>query len=411
MDEVFATLDRWRSGPPPADDVERAAALDGLEACGRSLASMTGEVAAGLRLAAAMLAANLLRDLGRRAEALEHYARGETEASTLATGGPTGRNELANLWTNRGICRMAEADGAAEALADFERAIALRRELPLEEVPIYRWGLSAGWINRGDALARLGRDDEAVESYDEGLAELARMEQTPMVRGRRVVAWNNRGLALLRLGRDEEARTAFREALDQAGDEVLLASVARLHLSRVTDDGEEALVLARRVVGDLAERERRDPLAAELGLKARHRVCERLCEWLDDREGRVDDWIAEASDRVEEGLELARAWESAGVLELREVAYDLFRVGLRVYRTCQPQFLAEFVVETLDPGEGGVGWDERFRDAGLAALRGAMADGRARGAEHGARRAERELEILVGLRRAEDRLAGWASGM
>ncbi|MEI9960210.1 MAG: hypothetical protein WDM76_03475 [Limisphaerales bacterium] len=44
----------------------------------------------------------------------------------------------------------------AEAVQCFDRAIELRRTLPLHENLLFRYGLAAGWMNRGDALTRLG---------------------------------------------------------------------------------------------------------------------------------------------------------------------------------------------------------------------------------------------------------------
>ncbi|HEY8966677.1 MAG TPA: hypothetical protein VIM58_09550, partial [Candidatus Methylacidiphilales bacterium] len=70
------------------------------------------------------------------------------------------RNEEASAWMHRGMDVLAEAAPSAskleEAVGHFDRAIALRRTLPLAENPFFRYGLSAGWINRGDAFARIG---------------------------------------------------------------------------------------------------------------------------------------------------------------------------------------------------------------------------------------------------------------
>ena len=63
-----------------------------------------------------------------------------------------------------------------------ERAIELRRSLPLEGNPWYRYVLAAGWMNRGDALTRLGSPEnlvEAVRSYDEALVIPVRVAWLP----------------------------------------------------------------------------------------------------------------------------------------------------------------------------------------------------------------------------------------
>ena len=59
--------------------------------------------------------------------------------------------------------------------------------------------------------------------------------------------------------------------------------------------------------------------------------------------------IEEATDAVDEGLALARHWEQRGESGFRALAEDLFRFGCRVYQAGQPQFLAEFILESLDP--------------------------------------------------------------
>ena len=55
------------------------------------------------------------------------------------------------------------------------------------------------------------------------------------------------------------------------------------------------------------------------------------------------------TDAVDDGLTLARRWEQAGVARFRDIAYDLFRFGARVYAVYQPQFLNEFVLDNLEP--------------------------------------------------------------
>jgi Flp pilus assembly protein TadD len=51
------------------------------------------------------------------------------------------------------------------------------------------------WYNRGIALGNLGRDEQAIASYNQALEIKPDDHQ----------AWNNRGIALGNLGRDEQA--------------------------------------------------------------------------------------------------------------------------------------------------------------------------------------------------------------
>src|SRR6476659_4499567 len=86
-------------------------------------------------------------------------------------------NQLASAWMKRGIALLDNTSPAAlrEAVDCFDLAIELRSALPLYLDPRFRYGLSAGWLNRGDALTRLGslKDlAEALRSYDEALKHL-----------------------------------------------------------------------------------------------------------------------------------------------------------------------------------------------------------------------------------------------
>jgi hypothetical protein len=62
-----------------------------------------------------------------------------------------------------------------------------------------------------------------------------------------------------------------------------------------------------------------------------------------------EDWITETTDAAEEGMALARYWRQRGETHLRDMEADLFRFGALIYRMCQPHFLAEFVLECMDP--------------------------------------------------------------
>jgi hypothetical protein len=61
------------------------------------------------------------------------------------------------------------------------------------------------------------------------------------------------------------------------------------------------------------------------------------------------DWVSETTDVVEDGMALARHWRVRGTEHLRELETELFRFGVLIYRICQPQFLIEFILDSLDP--------------------------------------------------------------
>ena len=79
------------------------------------------------------------------------------EADELFTSALSGDPELVEAWTNRAAVRFERGDVAA-ALADLDRAVAL------SAAPVPRY-------NRGTALARLGRWDEAARDFTEALAQ------------------------------------------------------------------------------------------------------------------------------------------------------------------------------------------------------------------------------------------------
>ncbi|WP_222434135.1 tetratricopeptide repeat protein [Micromonospora sp. CNZ296] len=102
------------------------------------------------------------------------------EADELLTRALNGDPELVEAWTNRAAARFERGDVAA-ALADLDRAVAL------SEAPVPRY-------NRGTALARLGRWDEAARDFAQALAQpgldraLRRDLRTELTRCRRALA-------------------------------------------------------------------------------------------------------------------------------------------------------------------------------------------------------------------------------
>lgn len=80
----------------------------------------------------------------------------------------------ASVLMKQGIRLLGDArpDAVAEALVCFDRAFELRSGLPIDEVPLLRYGLAACWLNRADALIRLGDAGQiaaALRAFDEGI--------------------------------------------------------------------------------------------------------------------------------------------------------------------------------------------------------------------------------------------------
>jgi len=174
-----------------------------------------------------------------------------------------------------------------EAVRCFEEAIRLRTGLPLQMQPWYRWGFTAGWMNRAEALSRLGRHEEASSSYDRALDQLQQLplEMEPAFRWRLGLAWMNRALTLQALGYERVGMAL--ESLDES-----IRVLSHVEMTTMRDRGTfgcawmnhaavlmesqpaqpmEALESATHARFCLQPFERIDVIAAEAALKARLR--------------------------------------------------------------------------------------------------------------------------------------------
>jgi hypothetical protein len=251
-------------------------------------------------------------------------------------------------------------------------------------------------MNRGDALTRLGSAEnltEALHSYDEALALLQTLEResNPLFRQRLAVAWTNRGITLQEQGTSDglraalesfdEAITVLRDlefpkncpilacALTNRGNALLQIIPPSPTLAR--ESAEQALAL-------IAGAEEQELLAAETGLKARHILCRAIASQLADRESKIplEDLVAAATDAVDDGMKLARHWEARGERRLRDLSGELFRFGARAYQMHQSHFLAEFLLENLDPSQSHDAFpaDPKMHAAAGEAIAGAFSE-------------------------------------
>jgi hypothetical protein len=301
----------------------------------------------------------------------------------------------------RGIALLQENTTASltASMRWFEAAIKLRRTLPLDENPWYRYVLAAGWMNRGDALTRLGAREnlaDALHSYDQALRLLRtlELESNPLFRKRLALAWINRGITLQEQETAESlgaALESFNEAIDVLRDPFVLdCAENRLALASALANRGNALLRIKPPSAALAREsveqalaliggiEEQDLLAAEIGLKARHVLCRALAGQLADRTATIpsEDLVAAATDAVDDGMKLARLWETRGERRFRDLASELFRFGARAYQMHQPHFLTEFLLENLDPCHSNDAFaiDPKMHVAAGAALAGAIAE-------------------------------------
>lgn len=260
-----------------------------------------------------------------------------------------------------------------DAVECFNAAIALRKQLPLAANPWFRYGLIAGWMNRGDALTRLGSPaqlTEALQSYDEALAELRLlpMHESPLFVKRLAIARLNRGVTLLAFNvanTTAEAAGNFAEAVAAAknfaqqspaeGGPLLAGAWANRGnalIRLVPPNLTAARAAAREALALTAARERTEADLAELTFKALHVLCQALAGLLastEPDEGTRDGFLAEATDAVDHGMALARHWQARGETRFNAAMSDLFRFGCRAYQLHQPHFLTEFLLENLGP--------------------------------------------------------------
>jgi hypothetical protein len=278
------------------------------------------------------------------------------------------RNSQASALVRLGLAVIStgDADAASRALACFDRALDIRRQLPTESAPLLQYDLAGTWLNRAEALAGLGGRDhltDAMHALDEAVALLERLPLSldPRFSRRLAIAYLNRGVGR----RTDGARAAGRSVLDFiqaigvlehdqcAGlpDRPLLLAACWVNLADA-QASEHVEGAWRRAVGStvhakslVARFESSDVAAAEIGVRARHVCCRALarCASRSIARGTVDADVHAATDAVDEALDLIRQWERRGVTRFRSMANDFFRFGLGVYTRVQPHFVAEFV--------------------------------------------------------------------
>lgn len=343
------------------------------------------------------------------------------------------RHELANIVTQRGIALLSANDASvlAEALHCFETAIVLRRDLPLAENLWFRWGLSAGWMNRADVLTRLGgpsRLAEAVRSYDEALAHLEKMPvvDSPNVLGRHALAWMNRAITLRAQATPEslaaalislEKSKALLEGAATPERPVDIITLATLDMNRAAilldvspPQMLEAMQAASEVLALIQPLESTEMLAAEVSLKARHIFCHAVAILLESPPvdtKHADNWIMQASERVEEAMALTARWAAGQGNAFQNLRLELFHYGCRIYLAYQPHFMAEFLLDVLDPQRGSslLSHAEDLHEAGLEALAMAAEVLKRRGPlDFGLKGVDRLLEVINALNSAAERI-------
>lgn len=244
------------------------------------------------------------------------------------------------------------------ALGHFNEAIRLREQLPWRDDVQSAWLLAAAWINRSDALRRLENPAllaDALRALDHAIAAMNHvpLADNPAFPERLILAWINRATTCGEMQDFAAALHDFTQAeslletwgFDATANRRFLTAMLSANRARVLLDHQQPLPAWENACASVAAlRGVNVPSAA---IKARSLQCRALALLLDEPGGldHLGDWIALATDAAEEALMLVK---TTGYLDVWVA--DLVRYGAKIYRTCQPQFLTEFLTDWLIDG-------------------------------------------------------------
>ena len=274
---------------------------------------------------------------------------------------PTSEMEVSAQHMRDGLYHFSESNPEL-ALENFDAAIRIREAHPWWQDVQSSWLLAAAWINRSDVLRVLDavrNRDEIIRSLDRAIDAMnfVPLDTNSAFADRMILAWINRGEAvgdagdvgaaladfsmaekfLLQYGEDGSVRRKFLGAM-------LKSNRARfLNEAHQSSEAWKDSLDAIRIFDGIEQQEE----ALVAGIKARATACRALALILDEPGGheKVGDWIAVATDLIEDALDRAR------LSDLREPwVDDLVRFGAKIYRVCQPQFLGQFLTEWLAVG-------------------------------------------------------------
>jgi hypothetical protein len=337
-------------------------------------------------------------------------------------------------WLARGQELEAQQNPAAlaEALRCYDMAIALLRTAPRDPSTPTPHMLAIAWMNRGNALHQLGTPTDlaaAIAAYD-ATVELLRAAHADELGARNTLgaAWMNRGLAAHRIATPESIMDAVRShaeaiavlsRLPMEADSIFPRNLAATLLNQANallDTRNPELLphahnAARSALTLVAGTETATLEGADLALKSRRVLCDAIGQLLTVHESNrlpLEQLTTEASDTVDEGLAVVRHWEAQGIVYFRYIAARLFRFGTQLYRFNQPHFLAEFILENLDPEKspGALPIDGDFNTIATEAITRSLETLRNQpGFIHASPENDRRVQIWRDLKAAETRLA------
>ncbi|MBP6506280.1 MAG: hypothetical protein KA257_01835 [Opitutaceae bacterium] len=267
---------------------------------------------------------------------------------------------------------LGTSDSLAQAIGCYDEALAALRQLPFESDPQLRRDLGVAWMNRGNALQKQASPAslaEAVAAYDEAIAHLQKLPllENSAYANSLGAAWLNRGHAfqqqdgasLREAVLSHQTAIAILQKLPVAEDRSALINLAAAWMNLANallalnaPKHADARVAAQASLALCARAESSDPVMADIALKARRALCDAIGHLLvaaGSDQAAVGTLATEASDAIDHGLALVRHWEFHGIQTHRALANRLYRFGAQLYLIHQPHFLAEFLLESLDP--------------------------------------------------------------
>lgn len=274
----------------------------------------------------------------------------------------------ANLWTCHGLALLSAHSPKdwKSSILSFDEAITIRTNTRTSDETT-GWGLSAGYLNKADALNKIGGEEnleEALNSLDLAIAILKdfNLETNQAFRSRLALAWMNKGNILGRLSLDyphdyrSESLNAYQSAVEilrkgqveENTESRRMLAVALCNCSRARAqlendvDNEQIEVEARESLTLISEDELEDPEVAALMLTTRITLCFSLGE------KRAD----EITDIVEDALHQIHPHTFTYQDPNDELLGHLFWCGANTYLNHYPQFLSEYLLEFLDPDTG-----------------------------------------------------------
>lgn len=329
--------------------------------------------------------------------------------------------DLGAAWANLGCSLQAcGPEHLEEATAAFLRAVEFLGRLPLRGNHRFRHNLAAAWMNRAGALEAMGLHADSRDGYEQAIAiahELP-LEEKPSFRILLASCFINHGNLVMKLGRGSAAgaATSYERALASLGPLPATGHRAARHhaataatllaealLEQAPAHAGRALEAARNALAELPGRELGSFASADLllrALRAAARALEGLLEQASAQGSSHGKALAELTDVVERGFDLASRCREHSPGTFDPLASWFFTTGCRVYGRHQPQFLAEFIADCLHRVSAGTGsallleLRKASRDAVEAALGGL---GRGRMLIAGTPQTEHLLRTVRGL--------------